>query len=242
MKTRLLIILFLIIGIIGTMSILYAYQLPHYSLEIQGMKDTYLIGEEYSFYYTLSGFGNTCHSWIVSYPDQNGEIKKAGEAVDCSRHTNKELSYDSRKDLRKFSSLVPKVEGKYNVTVSLENIKPVIFEFSVMHTECDEGFKDVDGVCKKLGKISEKDIPVFFEIQLMELDIEWELADRSWANPDFEIVPPARICSHIIKESGAELYISTIWQDEYSLSDMIIQRDMPDDCVKFLPVTQIGRK
>jgi len=107
---------------------------------------------------------------------------------------------------------------------------------------CDVGFKNIDGVCKELGKIREKDIPIFFEIQLMDLGIEWELADRSWVNPDFEIEPPARICSHIIKESGAELYISTIWQDEYSLSDMIIQRDMPDDCVKFLPVTQIGRK
>ena len=109
-------------------------------------------------------------------------------------------------------------------------------------TECDYGFKNIDGVCKQLGKIREKDIGVFFEIQLMELGIEWELADRSWANPDFEIAPPARICSQIIKDSGAELYISTIWQDEYSLSDMIIQEDMPDDCVKFFPVTQVGRK
>jgi len=82
----------------------------------------------------------------VSYPDQNGEIQQDGEDVDCSRHTNKELSYDSRKELRKFSSLVPKIEGKYNVTVSLENIKPVILEFSVTRIECDEGFKDVDGV------------------------------------------------------------------------------------------------
>jgi len=112
----------------------------------------------------------------------------------------------------------------------------------ITSSECDEGFKNIDGICKQLGKIREKDIGVFFEIQLMELGIEWELADRSWANPDFEIEPPARICSQIIKDSGAELYISTIWQDEYSLSDMIIQEDMPDDCVKFFPVTQVGRK
>ena len=123
-----------------------------------------------------------------------------------------------------------------------QNIESVKLMGSHDLTECDVGFKNIDGVCKELGKIREKDIPVFFEIQLMELGIEWELADRSWNNPDFEIEPPARICSHIIKESGAELYISTIWQDEYSLSDMIIQRDMPDDCVKFLPVSQIGRK
>ena len=29
---------------------------------------------------------------------------------------------------------------------------------------CEYGFKDVDGVCKQLGKIREKDIPLFFEI------------------------------------------------------------------------------
>ena len=109
--------------------------------------------------------------------------------------------------------------------------------------QCEYGFKAVDGVCKQLGKIREKDIPIFFEIRLMELGIEWELADRIWTNTDFEIEPPARICSHIIQnEDDAELYISTIWQDEYSLSEFVIQKDMPDDCVKFLPVTQIGRK
>ena len=75
----------------------------------------------------------------------------------------------------------------------------------------------------------------------MEFDFKWELANRTWANPDFEIEPPARICSHIIKDNGTELYISTIWQDEYSLSDMFIHRELPNDCVKILPVTEIAK-
>ena len=132
MKTRTQIILLSIIVVVGSISILYAVQLPHYSLEIQGMKDTYHVGEQYSFYYTLSGFGHTCRSWTVSYPDQNGEINRAGEAIDCSRPANKELDYDSRKDSRMFASQVPKIVGKYNVTVSLENLEPVIHEFSVV--------------------------------------------------------------------------------------------------------------
>jgi len=82
----------------------------------------------------------------------------------------------------------------------------------------------------------EKDIPVFFEIQLIEQGIEWELADRSWTNTDEGLVYPAKICSHIIKESGAELYIYTILEDDYSLSDMVMQREMPNDCAKFFPV------
>jgi len=102
-----------------------------------------------------------------------------------------------------------------------------------------ESFGRVDIPLELTTKTSNYNI--FFEIQLMELGIEWKLADRSWANPDFEIEPPARICSHIIKENCVELYLSTIWQDEYSLSDIIIQRDMSNDCVKFLPVSHIAK-
>ena len=163
MKTRFLIIIISIGIAVGSVSILYAVQIPHYSLEIQGMKDVYNVGEEYSFYYTLSGFGHTCRSWIVSYPDHNGEIKKAGEALDCTRSTNKELSYDSRKDSRMFTSQVPKIEGKYNVTVSLENLGSVIHEFRVVSDiqndyELDEalcmggrGFI-VNEECERIGK------------------------------------------------------------------------------------------
>lgn len=75
----------------------------------------------------------------------------------------------------------------------------------------------------------------------MEFDFEWELANKTWANPDFEIEPPARICSHIITDNGTELYLSTIWQDEYSVSDMYVDIKMPSDCVKTLPVTEIAK-
>lgn len=91
-----------------------------------------------------------------------------------------------------------------------------------------------------LGKINpEKDIPVFFELQLMEQEIEWELADRSWTNTDEGLAYPAKICSHIIKESGAEWYIYTVLEDEYSLSDMVMQREIPDNCAKFFPVSEV---
>jgi hypothetical protein len=134
MKTRLLISLFVGIGIIVTVPILYGYsQLHQYSLEIEGMKDTYFIGEEYSFYYTLSGLGNTCGSWLVWFPDQSGDIIHRGEVVDCHRPTSTQFDYDSRTDARKFSSLVPKTEGTYNVTVSVEKVKePAIYEFKVI--------------------------------------------------------------------------------------------------------------
>ena len=242
MRTGIIISIAVII-VAGALTVYFGFQLQpeHYTIEIQGMKDVYEPEEPFSFYYTLTGFGNTCHSWTVAYPDVNGATKQMGEAVDCHRPSNKELDYDSRKELRKFSSLAPKFEGRYNVTVWLENIKPTTFEFSVVNPpiQCEYGFKEIDGKCQQLGEVQESDIPVFFYVQLMELGIDWELADRSWANPDFEIEPPARVCSHIIKEDGAEAYVSTIWVDEYTLSDMEIVREMPSDCVKVLPIEKI---
>ncbi len=137
MKTIHLILLFVGIGLIAAIPISFVFtQQSHYSLEIQGMKNTYVIGEEYSFYYTLSGYGNTCGTWFVWYPDQNGDIIHKGEVVDCHRPTNVDISYDSRKDVRMFRSFVPNIEGIYNVTVSVEKVKePVIHEFRVVSSD-----------------------------------------------------------------------------------------------------------
>lgn len=127
------IILLITVSVLGV-SIFFYVNPPfsYYDLEIHGMKDVYHVGEEYSFYYTLTGYGNTCHSWIVAYPDESGTIQHKGEAIDCLRPTNKELDYDSRTDLRQFNSKMPMIEGKYNVTVSLENLESVVHEVTVL--------------------------------------------------------------------------------------------------------------
>jgi len=133
MKTRIQIIFFLVVIFVGSILILYLVPIPtHYSLEIQGMKDTYFVGEQYSFYYTLSGFGNTCGSWLVMFPDSNGYVKHRGEVIDCTSSKNQEISYDSRSDSRLFTSVVPYVEGTYNVTVSVEKVKETaVHQFTV---------------------------------------------------------------------------------------------------------------
>lgn len=116
--------------------------------------------------------------------------------------------------------------------------------FEFLHERRTKPFeiKEIESTFPVMGKINpEKDIPVFFEIQLMKQGIRWELADRSWTNTDEGLVYPAKICSHIIKESGVELYIYTILEDEYSLSDMFIQREMPDNCAKFFPVAEVAK-
>jgi hypothetical protein len=103
--------------------------------------------------------------------------------------------------------------------------------------------KSADGESKKLGIINpEKDIPIFFEIQLMEQNITWEMPEREWNNPDFEVEPPSRFCSQILMNEGTDVFISTIFQSFYSLSNMTFHETMPNDCVKILPVTQHAQK
>ena len=88
----------------------------------------------------------------------------------------------------------------------------------------------------------EKEIPMFFEVMLMEQDVDWIMPQREWNGPDFEIEPPARICSQIINSDGKDVYLSTVLLNHYELSDMLFHDSLPDDCVKVLPVTEFGRK
>lgn len=134
MKTKFLIVIATIIPIIGVVMGLFflSYTPIHYDLEIKGMNDTYFVGDTYTFYYTLSGFGNTCGSWIAMYPNHNGDVLHRGEVINCSDKQNNHISYDSRKDSRVFSLAVPQIEGKYNVTVRVEPADPVVYEFTVI--------------------------------------------------------------------------------------------------------------
>ncbi|MGY5146587.1 MAG: hypothetical protein ACW9W4_01100 [Candidatus Nitrosopumilus sp. bin_7KS] len=93
------------------------------------------------------------------------------------------------------------------------------------------------------GKINpEKDIPIFFEVMLMEQGIEWIMPQREWNNHTFEIEPPARICSEILYSNGTNAFLSTVFQTHYTLSNMTFHNSLPEDCVKVLPVTKYGRK
>ena len=40
----------------------------HYEIEITGMKDVYLVGEQYDFSYIISGYGHSCGSKTVTFP------------------------------------------------------------------------------------------------------------------------------------------------------------------------------
>ena len=135
MKASILIALFAALAVGSFVVIYLATEIPHHTLEIHGMNDTYNTGEQYSFYYTISGFGKTCGTWITSYPDPTGKHTKAGEAIDCTRGQNSQISYDSRKDNRVFSSQIPEIPGIYNVTVNVEGMEPAVYFFKVVPSE-----------------------------------------------------------------------------------------------------------
>ena len=56
----------------------------HYSIEITGMKDIYRIGEQYDFSYVITGYGYSCGSKTISFPDQNGELVTISSSGLCS--------------------------------------------------------------------------------------------------------------------------------------------------------------
>ena len=72
----------------------------HYEIEIFGLKDEYVVGEEYSFYYVISGNGFSCGNYDARYPDENGNTVFSGVEVLCapekSMHKFKINSFDRR--------------------------------------------------------------------------------------------------------------------------------------------------
>ncbi len=74
----------------------------------------------------------------------------------------------------------------------------------------------------------------------MEQKIEWEMPQRDWNNPDFELEPSDKICSQIIVNE-IDVFLSTILETHHSLSDMEFHDELPDDCKKIILVSEIGK-
>ena len=53
----------------------------HYEIEITGLKDVYIVGEKYDFSYIISGYGNSCGSKTVTFPDSNGDTIASASCI-----------------------------------------------------------------------------------------------------------------------------------------------------------------
>lgn len=145
MKTSLLIV---IVGILITISIIFAltFEFPsqkeHYEIKITGMKDVYLVGERYDFSYILSGYGNSCSSKKVTFPDQNGDTIQIISSSSCIANTPmKEFTFDIQKNGTTYGHVGVKNPGIYGIGVEFE--RSATFE----PTQGGHNFHVVEKIC-----------------------------------------------------------------------------------------------
>ncbi len=89
-----------------------------YAIEIIGLKDEYVLGEEYSFYFVISGYGHECAGINLSYPDKNGKLQGWGQEPLCDSNLimhDFEINVTHRQEL--FGNIAIKNPGTYIVTV-----------------------------------------------------------------------------------------------------------------------------
>ena len=94
----------------------------HYEIEIIGLKDVYLVGERYDFSYILSGYGNSCGSKKISFPDQNGDSMTIASSASCIANLPMEMFvFDIQKEQgTTFGHIVIENPGTYTVTVTFD--------------------------------------------------------------------------------------------------------------------------
>ena len=93
-----------------------------YSIEITGMKDVYRLGEQYDFSYVISGYGYSCGSKTISFPNQTGQLIGIHSFGLCdAENMMKEFVFDVQKEQgTTFGHITLQNPGTYNVTVTFD--------------------------------------------------------------------------------------------------------------------------
>lgn len=94
----------------------------HYSIEITGLNKIYRIGEQYDFSYVITGYGYSCGSKDVSFPDQNGELVTISSSGLCAADVPmKNFVFDIEKESgTTYGHVGLKNPGTYNVTITFD--------------------------------------------------------------------------------------------------------------------------
>lgn len=146
MKTSQIIIISGIIITISLVSVIFLespFQKEHYDIEIFGLKDVYLVGEQYSFYYIISGYGYSCADREVVYPDQNGNTMQNGIDVNCNTSQPKTKFVIDSRDESEMKPIAIKNPGRYAVGITFDNSPPTHVE----PTQKGDGFHVVEKIC-----------------------------------------------------------------------------------------------
>lgn len=93
-----------------------------YSIEITGLNKIYRIGEQYDFSYVITGYGYSCGSKDVSFPDQNGDLVTISSSGLCAADVPmKNFVFDIQKESgTTYGHVGLKNPGTYNVTVTFD--------------------------------------------------------------------------------------------------------------------------
>jgi hypothetical protein len=127
MKTIFLIIIGIVIIsaiIFGVLIIIDSGLRPfkeHYQIEITGLKETYLVGEPYSFSFILSGYGYSCGGMSITWPINKTNNLNDGWIPGCAQPLLSDFVYDEKKEHgRTYGHIALQEAGNYTVKVTFE--------------------------------------------------------------------------------------------------------------------------
>lgn len=92
-----------------------------YTIEITGLKDTYLLEESYSFSYILSGFGSPCGGIHAIFPINKTTNGNDGFISGCLKTIPTTFVLDANKVYgRTYGNIALHETGNYTVKISFE--------------------------------------------------------------------------------------------------------------------------
>lgn len=93
----------------------------HYAIEITELKDTYLVGEPYSFSYILYGFGDPCGGMHITFPINKTDSSGTGFIPSCLKTIQRDFVLDVKKTYgRTYGHIALHETGNYTVKVKFE--------------------------------------------------------------------------------------------------------------------------
>jgi hypothetical protein len=98
-----------------------SFPVEHYEIKITGLKDTYFVGEPYSFSYILSGFGDPCGGILIIFPINKTDTVSTGWIPSCLKTIQTDFTLDIKKTHgTTYGHIALQEAGNYTVMVQFE--------------------------------------------------------------------------------------------------------------------------
>ncbi|MGI0057541.1 MAG: hypothetical protein ACREAK_09250, partial [Nitrosarchaeum sp.] len=111
-------------GINGQEPMLQISKPEHYDIKITGLKESYRVGEPYSFSYILYGFGSPCGGIHATFPINKTDNGNDGFIPSCLKTIPTDFVLDAKKTYgRTYGNISLQETGNYTVKITFE--KPI---------------------------------------------------------------------------------------------------------------------